>query len=484
MESKKVITNLFWKFLERCGSQGVTFVVSIILARILDPAVYGTIALVTVFITILQVFVDSGFGNALIQKKNADDLDFSTVFFFNIGFSIVLYLVMFFVAPLIANFYETPELVPILRVLSVTILLSGTKNVQQAYISKKMQFKKFFVVTLSSTILSAVVGIALALMNYGVWALVFQTLSNAFVSVIILWVTVKWRPKLMFSFNRLKSLFSFGWKLLVSALIDTLYNDLRTLIIGKKYSSEDLAFYNKGKTFPNMITTNINATIDSVLLPTMSSAQDNKDEVKAMTRRAIKTSTYVIMPMMMGLAVCADAIVSILLTDKWLFCVPYMRLFCLSYAFYPIHTANLNAIKAMGKSGVFLKLEIIKKGIGLVLLLLSMNYGVMAMAYTMLITTFTSQIINSWPNKKLFNYSYLEQLKDMLPAIIITLVMGGVVLAIQFMGLDSWLTLLIQVPVGIIIYVGASIIFKLESYTYILNMAKKILNKKRTKKED
>ncbi len=470
--------------MEKCGSQGVTFVVSIILARILEPDVYGTIALVTVFITILQVFVDSGFGNALIQKKNADDLDFSTVFYFNIAFSIILYLAMFLIAPLIAKFYEKPELVAITRVLSSTVLVSGVKNVQQAYVSKNMQFKKFFTVTLSATIMSAAVGIVLALMNYGVWALVLQNVSNAVISVIVLWLTVKWRPKLMFSFKRLKSLFSFGWKLLFSALIDTLYNDLRTLIIGKKYSTEDLAFYNKGKTFPNMITTNLNTTIDSVLLPTMSSAQDDKSVVKAMTRRAIKTSTYVIMPMMMGLAVCADALVSILLTDKWLFCVPYMRLFCLSYAFHPIHTANLNAIKAMGKSGVFLKLEIIKKGIGLVLLLLSMNYGVMAMAYTMLITTFTSQIINSWPNKKLLNYSYLEQLKDMLPTIIVSLVMGAAVLAIQFIGLNSWLTLLIQVPLGAILYIGASAILKLESFTYILSTIKRMLKKSKNVKND
>ena len=395
MSSTNVITNFFWRFLERCGAQGVTFIVSIVLARLLDPTVYGTVALVTIFTTIMQVFVDSGMGNALIQKKDADDLDFSSVFYFNMAMCSVLYLIMFFAAPLIASFYRMPELTAIVRVLSFVVVISGVKNVQQAYVSRHLMFKRFFFSTLGGTIGAAVIGIAMAYLGFGVWALVAQMLFNAAVDTTILWITVKWRPKKMFSFQRLKSLFSYGWKLLASSLIDTVYNDLRQLIIGKKYSSGDLAYYNQGKKFPQLIVTNINTSIDSVLLPTMSKAQDDMAAVRSMTRRAIKTSTFLMMPAMIGLAVCAEPLVQLILTEKWLPCVLFLRIFCITYAFYPIHTANLNAIKAMGRSDLFLKLEIIKKTVGIIAILITMWISVQAMAYSFLVTTILNQIINS-----------------------------------------------------------------------------------------
>ena len=480
MSSTNVITNFFWRFLERCGAQGVTFIVSIVLARLLDPTVYGTVALVTIFTTIMQVFVDSGMGNALIQKKDADDLDFSSVFYFNMAMCSVLYLIMFFAAPLIASFYRMPELTAIVRVLSFVVVISGVKNVQQAYVSRHLMFKRFFFSTLGGTIGAAVIGIAMAYLGFGVWALVAQMLFNAAVDTTILWITVKWRPKKMFSFQRLKSLFSYGWKLLVSSLIDTVYNDLRQLIIGKKYSSGDLAYYNQGKKFPQLIVTNINTSIDSVLLPTMSKAQDDMAAVRSMTRRAIKTSTFLMMPAMIGLAVCADPLVRLILTEKWLPCVLFLRIFCITYAFYPIHTANLNAIKAMGRSDLFLKLEIIKKTVGIIAILITMWISVQAMAYSFLVTTILNQIINSWPNKKLLNYSYLEQIKDMMPQILLSLGMGAAIYAVSFLHLSASLTLLIQIPLGVLVYWSGSKIFHVESYTYIIEMVKNF--KKRKKK--
>lgn len=480
MSSTNVITNFFWRFLERCGAQGVTFIVSIVLARLLDPTVYGTVALVTIFTTIMQVFVDSGMGNALIQKKDADDLDFSSVFYFNMAMCSVLYLIMFFAAPFIASFYRMPELTAIVRVLSFVVVISGVKNVQQAYVSRHLMFKRFFFSTLGGTIGAAVIGIVMAYLGFGVWALVAQMLFNAAVDTTILWITVKWRPKKMFSFQRLKSLFSYGWKLLVSSLIDTVYNDLRQLIIGKKYSSGDLAYYNQGKKFPQLIVTNINTSIDSVLLPTMSKAQDDMAAVRSMTRRAIKTSTFLMMPAMIGLAVCAEPLVRLILTEKWLPCVLFLRIFCITYAFYPIHTANLNAIKAMGRSDLFLKLEIIKKTVGIIAILITMWISVQAMAYSFLVTTILNQIINSWPNKKLLNYSYLEQVKDMLPQILLSLGMGAAIYAVSFLHLSASLTLLIQIPLGVLVYWSGSKIFHVESYTYIIEMVKNF--KKRKKK--
>ena len=466
---------------ERFGAQGVTLLVSIILARLLDPDVYGTVAIITVITTILQVFLDGGFSNALIQKKDADDIDFSSVFYFNVVFGIVLYILLFFASPFIARFYDMPELTPVIRVLGLTLIIFSLKSVQQAYVSRKMMFKKFFFATLGGTIGAAVIGITLAYFGFGVWALVAQHIFNMLVDTVILWFMVKWRPKRVFSFERLKGLLSYGWKMLTSSLLDTIYNDIRQLIIGKLYTSSDLAYYNQGKKYTHVFVTNINSSIDSVLLPTMSNAQDDVTVVKRMTRRAIKTSTYIMMPLMMGIAICAEPLVKLILTPKWLPCVPYMRIFCFTYAFYPIHTANLNAIKALGRSDLYLKLEIIKKIIGTIVLVSTMWWGPMIMAYSLLFTSVCSQIINSWPNRKLLGYSYAEQMKDILPQIGLSCLMGIIVYAITFLKLPDIATLAIQVPLGVGIYIAGSKIFHIDSFEYIISIAKHYLPKKKKK---
>lgn len=478
MNNKSFVNNFIWRFAERCGAQLVTFIVSIVLARILTPEDYGVVALVTVFTSILQVFVDSGLGTALIQKKNADDLDFSSVFYFNFVVCIVLYIIMFFTAPFISVFYNDSSLTSIVRVASLTIVISGVKGIQQAYVSRNMLFKRFFFATLGGTIFSAFIGIGFAYAGFGAWAIVAQQLSNTAIDTLILWITVKWRPKKIFSIKRLKELFNFGWKLLVSSLFNTVYNNLRNLIIGKYYSSADLAYYNQGDKFPNLIVTNINSSIDSVLLPTLSSAQDEKNRVKNMTRRAIKTSTYIMAPLMMGLAVCATPIVRLILTEKWMPCVPYLQIFCITYMFWPIHTANLNAINAMGRSDYFLKLEIVKKAIGMILLLSTMHFGVMVMAYSLLVTTVTSMIINSWPNRNLLGYSLKEQIIDIFPGIFLALLMGLAISLVRLLALSDIVTLALQIPLGAVIYIGLSYVFKIEPFEYLLNMVKSTLKKK------
>ncbi|MCU6776117.1 MULTISPECIES: lipopolysaccharide biosynthesis protein [Clostridia] len=472
-----VISNFLWRFAERCAAQLVTLIVSIILARILTPSDFGTVSLVMVFTTIMQVFVDSGLGTALIQKKNADDLDFSSVFYFNFAVCLILYAGMFIAAPYIAGFYNDVSLTPIIRVISLTIVISGVKGIQQSYVSRNMLFKRFFFATLGGTIFSAFLGIGMAYAGCGVWSIVAQQLSNTAIDTLILWITVKWRPKKMFSWSRLKSLLSYGWKLLASSLLDTVYNNLRNLVIGKIYTSADLAYYNQGDKFPKVVITNINASIDSVLLPSMSGEQENCERVKSMTRRAIKTSTYIMAPLMMGLLFCAEPIVKLLLTEKWLPCVPYLRIFCFTYMFWPIHTANLNAIKAMGRSDFFLKLEIIKKVMGLALLLFTMRISVMAMAYSLIVSGILSQIINSWPNWKLLNYNYFEQLRDILPSIIIAVGMGICVYFISFIPMPTIVTLLIQIVIGAVIYIGVSAALKLEEFEYLFGMIKSFLKR-------
>ena len=470
--SNRTLVNFIWRFAERCGAQLVTFIVSIVLARILSPSDYGTIALVTVFTTILQVFIDSGLSTALIQKKDVDDLDFSSVFYFNFIVCLILYIIMFVSAPCIADFYKDSNLITIIRVISLTLIISGVKGVQQSYVSRNMLFKRFFFSTLGGTIFSAVLGIIMAYAGFGVWAIVFQQLSNNAIDTLILWITVKWRPIKKFSWIRLKHLLSFGWKMLASSLLDTVYNNLRNMIIGKLYTSADLAFYNQGDKFPKLIVTNINTSIDSVLLPTMSNEQDNHVRVKDMTRRAIKISTYIMAPLMIGLAFCARPIVQLVLTDKWLPCVPYLQIFCVSYLFWPIHTANLNAIKAMGRSDLFLKIEIIKKFIGMILLIITMNISVMAMAYSLLISGLISQIINSWPNRYLLKYSYIDQIKDILPNIVIALIMGGFVYFISYLNLPILVSLVVKILSGGIIYLILSILTKNDSFIYLINILK------------
>lgn len=472
-----IFSNLIWRFFERIGAQLVAFVVSIILARLLNPEAYGTVALLSVFIAILQVFVDSGLGNALIQKKEADNLDFSTVFYTNIVFCTFLYILLFIMSPYIAKYYNDPSMSSYMRVLGITVFISGIKNVQQAYVSRNMLFKKFFFATLGGTIIAGIIGVFLALNGGGIWALIAQQIINLSIDTIILWFTVKWRPDKKFSFERLKSLFNYGSKLLVSSLLDTLYNNLRSLIIGKYYSSSDLAFYNQGDKFPQIIVTNVNTSIDSVLLPVMSKEQDDMYRVKSMTRKSIKVSTYIMAPLMMGLAFCGENVIGLILTEKWLPATLYMQIFCISYMFWPIHTANLNAIKAMGRSDIFLKLEILKKITGLSALIVAMFISVKAIAYSLLFTTFVSQIINSAPNKKLLKYGYLEQLKDILPSVCLAVLMGIIISPISLLGFSYFVTLIIQIPIGALIYILGSKILHLDSFNYLLGIIKIYLKK-------
>ena len=463
----KVLSGLFWKFAERITAQLVTFIVSIVLARLLTPADYGIIAIVNIFIVIANVFVDSGFGNSLIQKKEADKLDFSSVFYFNITASLILYVIIWIAAPFVAGFYNMSILAPVLRVLGIRLIVAGVNSVQHAYVSKYMMFRRFFWSTLFGTLVSAIVGITMAYKGYGVWALVGQYMTNTTVDTIVLWFTVKWRPILKFSFKRLKQLFSFGWKLLVSSLIDTIYLKMRQLFIGKLYTSEDLALYNKGDHFPSFITTNVNTSIQSVLFPAISTQQDKKENVKAMVRRSIRISSYIMFPLMMGLAIVAEPFIRLVLTDKWVECVPYLQIACFIYALMPIHTANLQAINAMGRSDIFLKLEIIKKIIGLTVFFIAIPHGVFVIAFSGSITSFITSIINAFPNKKLLNYTYFEQMKDILSAVLLSVTMGVCVYFIGLLNFPVLPMMIIQIVSGGIIYLLLSMLFKIESFVYI-----------------
>lgn len=470
-EEKSISSSFVWRFLERWGAQGVSLIVSIVLARLLDPTVYGAIAVVTVLISFCDIFVDSGFSSALIQKKNADDLDFSSVFFFNLFICISLYMVLFFAAPFIADFYGIEVLRPVIRVQSLALVISGLKSVQVTYITKHMQFKKFFFATLGGTITAAVVGIWMAFSGYGIWALVTQGLVNLIIDTIILFLSVEWRPKLMFSFKRIKVLFSYGWKLLLSGIIYNSYADLRQLIIGKMYTTENLAYYNKGLKFPQMAFTNTSTALNSVLFPAMSKKQDDKAEIKALVKKCNKLSSYIVSPVMIGMAVIAKPLILLVLGEKWLFSVPFMQVFCIMYGLSAgIGSSNQNALKSIGKSDLLLFIEIVKCLVDIVILFISMNFGVFAIAVGMLVGTISRTFICAFPAKKYYGYSYIEQIKDVIPNLLLNAAMGIGAYFVSVLPLNLYLIMILQIISGFVIYVGLSIVFKNNSFYYVKDM--------------
>lgn len=472
----KITSNLFWRFLERCGAQLVTFVVSIILARILSPREYGEIAIVTIIITILNVFVDGGFANALIQKDNPSELDYSTVFYFNVFLCVVVYIALFIFAPLVGMFYTNERLVPLLRVLGITIIISGIKNVQQAYVAKNFLFKKFFYSTLGGTVISAIVGIIMALRGFGTWALVAQHLSNLIIDTSILWITVKWRPHRLFSFQRLRELFSYGYKLLLSSLLNTIYDNFRQLIIGRHYSASDLAYYNKGKQFPSLVMTNINTSIDSVLFPAMAEKQNDYAEVRTMIKKSINVSTYILWPLLFGLCGISNSLIRIMLTDKWSSSVPFLRIFCFVYATHPIQTANLNALKAVGRSDSYFRLEIEQTVIGFVLLICVMNRGPIWIAIMYLATAIISVALICHESNKVFHYSFASQLVDLFPNFAISIIMLVMVFAMEENTAGD-LFMALEIMVGGIVYLICSILTRNVNFKYVMRVVNRLLRK-------
>ncbi|SFC56875.1 Membrane protein involved in the export of O-antigen and teichoic acid [Alkalibacterium subtropicum] len=465
--------------MEGGGTQGIQFIIQIVLARLLLPEQFGTIAIVMVFIHVAQVFVQSGFGTALIQKKNVDEEDFSSIFYLSLMIAAVLYSLIFLISPAIASFYSMPVLIPVLRILSLILFTGAFNSIQYSFVSRNLQFKKLFKSSLGAMFISGVLGVAAAYNGLGIWALVIQQLTNQISISVIMWFTIEWRPKLVFSLAKVKDLFTFGWKLLASSLLNVFYLEIRTLFIGRLYSSSALGFYNRGEQFPKLIVNNINGSIDAVMLPTLSALQDDRKRAKEMMRRSIVTSSFLIFPMMIGLAVVAEPLVILILTDKWIPAVPFLQMFSISYALMPIHTANLQAINAMGRSDIFLKLEVIKKLIGLTILAVSLPFGVYAIAMVQVLSGIISTFINAYPNKQILNYSYKEQLTDIMPSFYISMIMGSIVYSMNYLNIAEWQILVIQVFAGTVIYIGLAKIFKNESYGYLLETVRQLILEKR-----
>ena len=472
-----VFKSFLWKLFERVGSQAISFVITIVLARLLLPEQYGVIALITVFLNVCNVIVDGGFTTALIQKKEADELDFSTVWHFSWGMALLMYLFLWVAAPWIEGFYAMEGLTAIVRALGLNLLLYALNAVQRAYISKRMLFAKLFQSSFVAGIASGLVGIALAYQGYGIWALVAQSLGFQLFSCLVLWLTLGWRPKWVFSVERFKGLFGYGWKIFFANIVVVGFVEVRKLVIGKLYSSSDLACYERGDQLANIVMKNVFSSMQSVLLPVFAESQDQVAHVKAMMRRTTKLACFVIYPLTAGLAAAAEPLVRLLLTEKWIEVVPFLQILCVANFFTPITISNWEAIKALGHSGITLKLEIVKKVLDVGILLVSCFHGVYAIAWGLVLYNFLCLFINLYPNKRLLDYGIGEQLLDAVPTALIAVAMGVAVWGVNGLGLSLLACLCCQLVVGGGVYLSLCALCKEESFGYVMGLIRQRFTK-------
>lgn len=477
---KKAFSGVIWKFMERIIAQAVSLVVSIIIARILSPDDYSVVSIVTIFFTFSNVLISGGLNTALIQKKDADEIDYSTVFFTSLIISIAIYILLFISAPYIAKIYNKPILIPVIRVMSLTLPINAVKSIVCAYISATLQFRKFFFATISGTIASAIVGVAMAVYGFGAWALVAQQMTNAAIDTLILYLSTHLRVKPVISLDRLKSLWKYGWKVLVSSLIGTAYTEINPLFIGLRFSTSDLSFYEKGRSFPLLISSTTTNTLSAVLFPFLSKFQDDKDELLKYTRKYITVTSYVVFPLMIGLCAVGDKFILLLLTDKWISAVPYLRIFCIASMFDMINIGNCETIKAMGRSDIFLIMEIVKK-VGyftVIALFLMFSDSPILLACSSLLCTVIAITVNSIPNKRLIGYSYKFQAEDLALNLISSVAMGIFVWLIgMFVSVPLLPLLIIQILSGAIIYALISLLLKNRNLLFLVQIAKQYLGR-------
>lgn len=472
VNKNNITSGLFWSYAERILAQLVSLLVSIILARLLEPDHYGMISIVMIFITLCNAFVTGGFGNSLVQKKDADELDFNTMLICSIVVSFGLYAVLYIVAPFIADFYKMPLLAFVIRVLGIRIPISGVNSIQHAKVQKELKFKKFFYATLIGTVISAVVGIVFAYIGFGVWALVAQYLTNTIIDTIVLFITNRWNIKIEFSFTRAKGLLAYGWKVLVTTVVYTIEGDLRSLIIGKVFGSADLAFYDQGKKFPNLIVSNINSSISKVMFPVLSNNQDDMVRLKNMCRRAITIGIFLLSPLLIGLIAVADNFVKIVLTEKWLPCVPYLRILTIVFLVRPLTTTCQQAIMAIGRSDITLKIEIIINVLAIALLCVAV-FGfesIILIAWGMVFTEMVSLLLFLYYSRKLIGYRHREQFQDLCPGLGLSTVMGVSVYLIGMIDINQILLLGVQVIIGAVIYILGALLLRLDAFDYLLRM--------------
>lgn len=473
-----VASSIMYKSMERYSTMAFQLIVQIVIARILSPSDFGIVAMMTVFINVAGVFIYNGFNMAVIQKKNADEKDFSTALIINIIIGVTLYLLIYVTSPAIAYFYKENDLTICLRVLALILPIGSVYSIQSAILSRNMRYDTLFVCNLGGSILSGLLGVVSAIMGMGFWALIIQQMSNIIIATLLILIKSDIRLRFAFVAKSAKEMFDFGWKLLVAGLINVIYNELNSLVIGKKYTSSDLAFYTKGKTFPTALASGVDSALQSVILSALSRKQEDYEALRSLMRKSMIVNTYVIMPAMAFMAIIAKPLTLLLLTEKWLPMVPFMQIICLTVAFHPIGTISTQALAAAGYSDIRLKMEFIKKPIGLLLLLVSLKYGPLAIAISAAVTSLISFFIGIVACQIYLHYPLISVFKEIFPSLLLSLFTGFVSLWFVFINISSILIIIIQGLLFFTLYILLSKFFSLEGYGIIHNRIKDIYRKK------
>lgn len=475
---QRTLSGLTWSCIENIARKGVTFVIGIILARLLIPSEFGLIGMITIFIAISESFINSGFSQALIRKKNCTDVDFSTVFYFNLAVGFIFYWVLYFSAPAISRFFNEPQLTSLIKVMSIVLIIDSLTIIQRTILTKRIDFKLQTKVSISSSVFSGSVGIVMAYAGFGVWSLVVREISDRLVNSLLLWLWNRWRPIAVFSKKSFDELFTFGNKLLISGLIDTLYRNIYLIIIGKYFSAQELGFYTRANQFKALPAENINNIVSRVSFPVLAQMQDDPGALKRNYKKLIKSVMFVTFVLMMGMAAVAEPVVIILIGEPWRPCIIYLQMLCFVGMMYPLHALNLNMLNVLGRSDLFLRLEIIKKALAVPIILIGIFFGIKAMIAGMIINSQIAYFLNSFWSGKFIEYSMKEQVIDVLPSFLVAITMGGVVflLGISF-PLCELLRFVIQLFSAVALTFGLSELLRLDAYLLIKHIVGEKLKK-------
>lgn len=477
------ILGIIWSFIDNSLTQIITFVVGIILARLLSPAEFGLVGMIGIFIVISQAFVDSGFSDALIRKKECTSGDYSTIFYFNLAVSFFFYLILLASSGLIADFFNEQKLIEITRVVGLSIVINAFGLVHQTQLTKNIQIKILTKISIIANITSGLIAVSMAYSGYGVWSLVFRNLSNLFIRNLLLWYSSKWRPVLVFSIESLKEMFAFGSKLLFSGLLNSIFENIYYFVIGKFFSAEQLGYYSRADTFAKLPSSNINGVIQRVSYPVLAKIQDDNIALKRVLKKLIKTTMFITFFFMLMMAATAKSLIITLIGEKWIPSIQYLQLLCFSLMLFPLHSLNLNMLNVKGRSDLFFRLEIIKKIIAIPVIFIGIFWGIKAMIYAMIISSFIAYYFNSYYNAFLIDYNIKEQVRDIMPSFVITSIIGTLVFIIgQVLNYNSLIIIIIQSISGLIFVIAISEIMKLEPYLEIKNIITERLLKLRDSK--
>ena len=455
----KTVKGIVWSSVERFSVQGIQFLVMIVMARLLTPKDYGLVGMVAIFIAVAQSLVDSGFSQALIRKQNRTETDNSTVFYFNIVVGILLYLVLFAIAPLVADFYDSPELTALMRVICLSVVFNSFVVVQRALLTVNIDFKTQAKASLTAAVVSGVIGIGMAYSGFSYWSIVAQQLVNLGLNTLLLWIFTRWRPRWIYSWGSFRELFTFGSKLMFSGLLDVVYRNMYLLVIGKVFTASSLGYYTRANQFAEFPSSNLTGIMQRVTYPVLCQIQDNDERLAQIYRRFLRLSAFLIFPLLVGLSAVAEPFVLLLLKEQWLFAATLLQIICFAMMWYPIHAINLNLLQVKGRSDLFLRLEIIKKAIAVLILCVTIPMGLIAMCVGQILSSLIALIINTNYTGKLIQVGFLRQMRDLLPTLLLSLSMWGVVYGITSCLSGIILQLIVGIIAGMVYYIALSALF-------------------------